>query len=80
MFICDLHQLQYIYVDKHLVGGQFYYLHQRHEYSDVDGERAVKVVQLKRKMHFLAANANTMLSREVNAGETDRSMPDWILN
>jgi hypothetical protein len=37
---------------------------------------AVKVVQLKRKMHFLAANANTMLSREVKAGETDRSMLD----
>lgn len=29
---CDLHQL--LCVDKDLVGGQFYYLHQRHEYSD----------------------------------------------
>jgi hypothetical protein len=52
--LCSAIYINCWYVDKHLVGGQFYYLHQRHEYSDVDGERAVKVVQLKRKMHFLA--------------------------
>jgi hypothetical protein len=57
---CDLHHLPH--VDKHLVGGQFYYLHQRHEYSEGRKSGAIKA-QNAFSRWLMRGAWNTMLSR-----------------